>query len=90
MFTKYKYISIAFLFAFALTAHTFEHEFAENNYETSFEIECEFCPVDDISKYSSSSNNLNSYQKEVAVIYYQQSLLIKKSKKYHQRAPPKN
>ena len=90
MFKKYKYISIAFLFAFALTTHTFEHEFAENNYETSFEIECEFCPVDDISKYSSGSNNLNSYQKEVAVIFYQQSLLIKKSKKYHQRAPPKN
>ena len=29
MFKKYKYISIAFLFAFALTAHTFEHEFAD-------------------------------------------------------------
>ena len=90
MFKKYKYISLAFLFAFALTAHTFEHEFAVNNYETSIEIKCEFCPVDDISKYSSSSNDLNSYQKEVAVIFYQQSLLIKKSKKYHQRAQPKN
>lgn len=90
MFKKYKYISIAFLFAFALTAHTFEHEFAENNYETSTEIECEFCPVDDITKYSSSSNDLNLYQNEAAVSLYQQSLLIKKSKKYHQRAPPKN
>ena len=43
MFKKYKYVSLAFLFAFALTAHTFEHEFAENNYETSIEIECESC-----------------------------------------------
>jgi len=25
MFKKYKYVSLAFLFAFALTAHTFEH-----------------------------------------------------------------
>ena len=90
MFKKYKYVSLAFLFAFALTAHTFEHEFVENKYEAPIEIECEFCPVDDITNYSSSSNDLNSYQKEVAVSLYQQSLLIRKSKKYHQRAPPKN
>ena len=90
MSKKYKYLSLAFLFAFALTAHTFEHEFAENNYETSIEIECEFCPVDDISKYSFSSYDLNSYQKKVDVSFYEQSLLIKKSKKYYQRAPPKN
>jgi len=90
MFKKYKYVSLAFLFAFALTAHTFEHEFAENKYETSIEIECELCPVDDITKYSSSSIDINSYPKVVAVSLYQQSLSIKKSKKYHQRAPPKN
>ena len=46
--------------------------------------------VDDISKYSFSSYDLNSYQKKVDVSFYEQSLLIKKSKKYHQRAPPKN
>ena len=68
----------------------FEHEFVENKYEASIEIECEFCPVDDITNYSSSSNDLNSYPKVVAVSFYQQSLLIRKSKKYHQRAPPKN
>ena len=90
MFNKYKYVSLAFLFAFALTAHTFEHEFVENKYEASIEIECEFCPVDDITNYSSSSNDLNSYPKVFAISFYQQSLLIKKSKKYHQRAPPKN
>ena len=89
MSEKYKYLSLAFLFAFALTAHTFEHEFAEKNYETSIEIECEFCPVDDISKYSYKSNTLNSYKIVSAVSCEQQSLSTKKSKNYHQRAPPK-